>query len=250
MEYQEVLEQLMDQAIKEILGEGVYRVSTKIMDSAEDLTATLANARSLTTAANENVGVVGNSIIMGMGAYTGGNSAIQYGITTNRKAKALYGLSTIFSASAIGSGGLAVASRSCNISPTACMSESLGFAFMKLGNKVHVIALQLEGKPIPRKLQKYMDPGIRPLSFIKPQDINVIGISGHQIFGVISVGFSIYAYRKILVKCYQYGQQFISKRKRLHDSKIFRKQATFIINCLNARQSVIHAKKTYRLVIG
>lgn len=198
----------------------------------------------------EKAGVAGNSIIMGMGAYTGGNSAIQYGITTNRKAKALYGLSTIFSASAIASGGLAVASRSCNISPTACVSESLGFAFMKLGNKVHVIALQLEGKPIPRKLQKYMDPGIRPLSFIKPPDINVIGISGHQIFGVISVGFSIYASRKILVKCYKYGQHFISKRKRLHDSKIFRKQAAFIINCLNARQSVIRAKKTYRLVIG
>ena len=95
------------------------------------------------------------------------------------------------------------------------MSESLGFAFMKLGNKVYVIALQVEGKPIPRKLQKYMDSGIRPLSFIKPQDINVIGISGQQIFGVISLGFSIYAYKKILVKCYQYGQQFSSKRKRL-----------------------------------
>ena len=194
----------------------------------------------------EKAGVAGNSIIMGMGAYTGGNSAIQYGITRNRKAKALYALSTVFSASAMASGGLAVFSRSCNISPTACMSESLGFAFMKLGNKVHVIALQLEGKPIPRKLQKYMNPGIRPLAFIKPQDINVIGISGHQILVVISVGFSIYAYRKILVKCYRYGQQFISKRKRLHDSKLFRKQVMFIINCL----TVIRAKKTYRLVIG
>lgn len=194
----------------------------------------------------EKAGVAGNSIIMGMGAYTGGNSAIQYGITRNRKAKALYALSTVFSASAMASGGLAVFSRSCNISPTACMSESLGFAFMKLGNKVHVMALQLEGKPIPRKLQKYMNPGIRPLAFIKPQDINVIGISGHQILVVISVGFSIYAYRKILVKCYRYGQQFISKRKRLHDSKLFRKQVMFIINCL----TVIRAKKTYRLVIG
>ena len=250
MTYTQVLEQLMNQAIAEYLAKEVYRVSTKVVGSVEDFTKTLENARSLSDAANHNIGVAGNSIIMGMGAYTGGNSVIQYGITRNKKAKALYALSTIFSASAIANGSLAVVSRSCNISPTACMSESLGFAFMKLGNKVHVIALQLEGKPIPRKLQKYMDPGIRPLSFIKPQDINVIGISGHQIFGVISVGFSIYAYRKILVKCYQYGQQFISKRKGLHDSKIFRKQVTFIINCLNSRQSVIRAKKTYRLVIG
>jgi hypothetical protein len=117
MQYQEVIEQLMDQAITEILGEGVYRVSTKTIDSVDDLIATLANARSLTTAANQNVGVVGNSIIMGMGAYTGGNSAIQYGMTTNRKAKALYALSTIFSASAIASGGLIETVEIKNLTP-------------------------------------------------------------------------------------------------------------------------------------
>lgn len=134
----------------------------------------------------QKAGMVGNSIIIGMGAYTGGNSAVHYGMTTNRKAKALYALSTALSASAIASGTLAVVSESCHISPTACMSESLGFAFMKLGNKVHVIALQLEGKPIPPKLQKYMDPSIRrPLSFIRAQDIKVIDISGHQILSVI-----------------------------------------------------------------
>jgi hypothetical protein len=65
MQYKEIIEQLMDQAITEILGEGVYRVSTKTIGSADDLIATLANARSLTAAANQNVGVVGNSIIMG-----------------------------------------------------------------------------------------------------------------------------------------------------------------------------------------
>jgi hypothetical protein len=248
MQYQEIMQKLVEQAIIEIVGEEIYKVSTKTTGSLDDLIITLASARRLATAANENVGMVGNCAIVSMGVYTGGNSAIQYGITTNRKAKTLYALSTFFSASAIASGGLAAASRTCNISPAGCMSESLAFAFMKLGNKVHVIALQLEGKPIPRKMQKYMDPGIRPLSFIKPQDINVIG--AHQIFVVISVVFTIYAYRKILVKCYQYGHQFISKRKKLHDSKIFRKQVTFIIHCLNNRQSVVRAKKTYRLVIG
>lgn len=198
----------------------------------------------------EKAGVVGNSIIMGMGAYTGGNSVIQYGITRNKKAKALYALSTIFSASAIANGGLAVVSRSCNISPTACMSESLGFAFMKLGNKVHVIALQLEGKPIPRKLQKYMDPGIRPLSFIKPQDINVIGISGHQILVVISVGFSIYTYRKILVKCYQYGQQFIINYKKNKKNDNFILQVRFTVISLNKCPSVSKAMAIYRFSIS
>lgn len=154
------------------------------------------------------------------------------------------------------SGDLAIASRTCHISETACMSEALGFAFMKLGNKAHVIGLQLEGKPIPEKMQKYMYPGIRPLNypnglaFVRSQDINAIGISGHQILVVISVGFSLYAYSKIIVKFYQYGQQFISKRKRFHDSKIFRKKATYIINYLNHRESVIRAKKIYKLAMG
>ena len=250
MTYTQVLEQLMNQAIAEYLAKEVYRVSTKVVGSVEDFTKTLENARSLSDAANHNIGVAGNSIIMGMGAYTGGNSVIQYGITRNKKAKALYALSTIFSASAIANGSLAVVSRSCNISPTACMSESLGFAFMKLGNKVHVIALQLEGKPIPRKLQKYMDPGIRPLSFIKPQDINVIGISGHQILVVISVGFSIYTYRKILVKCYQYGQQFIINYRKNKKNDNFILQVRFTVISLNKCPSVSKAMAIYRFSIG
>jgi hypothetical protein len=69
MQYKEIIEQLMDQAITEILGEGVYRVSTKTIGSADDLIATLANARSLTAAANQNVG---------NGIFYGGYEIIKY----------------------------------------------------------------------------------------------------------------------------------------------------------------------------
>ena len=196
----------------------------------------------------EKAGVTGNSILVGLGAYTSGNSALQYGITTDPKAKLFYALSTLCSASAITSGGIAVAARSCDISATACVSESIGIAFMKLGNCAHVMGLEAEGKPVPPRLRRYMSSGTRPLSFVNPQ--NMIGISGERIFGVITIGFSIYAYRKIIIKSYQYGQQFISKRKTLHSSKILKKQATFIIHRLNARQPVIRAKKVYKLAIG
>lgn len=50
----EVMEKLIEQAILEILGEGTYQVSTKISGSIEDLAATLANFRSLTTASTRN----------------------------------------------------------------------------------------------------------------------------------------------------------------------------------------------------
>lgn len=53
------------------------------------------------TMGTEKAGVAENSILIGMEF-----SAIQYGITTNKRAKALYTLSTICSASAIISGGL------------------------------------------------------------------------------------------------------------------------------------------------
>lgn len=51
MSYNQLIEELVDQLITEILGEGFYQVSTKVIGSVEDLTKTLENARSLTAAA-------------------------------------------------------------------------------------------------------------------------------------------------------------------------------------------------------
>jgi hypothetical protein len=77
--------------------------------------------------------VVSNSVIVGMGVYTGGSSVLQYSITTDKKAKSFYALSVAFSSSAIVSGGMAVASRTCHISGTAAVSEAFGLALMQLG---------------------------------------------------------------------------------------------------------------------
>lgn len=128
-------------------------------------------------------GVLGNSAIVCLGTITAGNSLIGYGITTNKKAKMLYAASTVFAASAIVNGGTAVASRTCHISGAAALSEAFGFACLKLGNKVHVMALQLEGKAVPPKLQKYMTQGLRRpqypdgLGFIIPGSCSP-GLSG------------------------------------------------------------------------
>jgi hypothetical protein len=77
-------------------------------------------------------GVVGNSVIVGLGVYTGGNSALQYNLTTDKRVKALYALSAAFSSSAVVSGGVAIAARTCQISGTAALSEAFGFTFMQV----------------------------------------------------------------------------------------------------------------------
>lgn len=46
-------------------------------------------------------GLVTNSVIVGLGMYTGGSSVIQYTITSHKKAKALSAMSAVFSTSAI-----------------------------------------------------------------------------------------------------------------------------------------------------
>jgi hypothetical protein len=184
-------------------------------------------------------GVVGNSVIVGMGIYTGGSSALQFGITTDRKAQGLYALSAVFSSSAVVSGSVAVMSRTCDISGTAALSEAFGYTFMMLGNKAHVMALQLEGKPVPPKLQRYVDPTIRPLNFnpgglgfIMPRPISstFLGyISFEQIGKLVGFGIAVYSYSRFIIVGYRYGQQFLSKFKSKNKSKLIRKQKIFLI---------------------
>jgi hypothetical protein len=184
-------------------------------------------------------GVVGNSVIVGLGVYTGGNSALQYTITTDKRAKALYALSTAFSTSAVVSGGVAVAARTCQISGTAALSEAFGFALMQLGNKAHVTALQLEGKPVPPRLKRFIDPNPRPLAFnpdglgfIMPRPISstAIGyIPFEKIGQLVGFGLSVYGYSKIIIVSYRYGQRLVSKLRSKRKSKLIQRQAIFLI---------------------
>jgi hypothetical protein len=239
MDIENFLTTLVKQAAEEIVAETVYISSVKVIGSGEDLAQTLHNAQILSAAARQNFGVVSNSIIVGMGVYTTGSSTLQYHLTQDRKAKALYALSAAFSTSAIVSGGLAVASRTCQISGTAAISEACGLAFLRLGNKAHVTALQLEGKAVPLNLQKFIDPNLRPssfpatgLSWVMPQSIpsTVIDFIPFEKIGHL-VGFSItiYGYTRLSIFFYRYGKRVLRKFQSKRRSKLIKQQAVFLI---------------------
>ena len=204
--------------------------------------------------------VVANSVIVGMGVYTGGSSALQFNITTDRKAQGLYALSAMFSASAIVSGGAAVMSRTSNISGTAALLKGFGYAFMKLGNKAHVMALQLEGKPVPLKLQRYVDPTIKPLNFnadglgfIMPRPISstfLAYILFEQIGKLVEVGIAMYSYSRFLIVGYRYGQQFLSEFKSKRKSKLIRKQINFLIFQMQLIVSKARSKRQQNILFS
>jgi hypothetical protein len=187
-------------------------------------------------------GIASNSVIVGLGIYTGVSSAFHYGVATDQKAKGCYALSVVFSTSAMTSGGMEVAARTCQLSRTAVLSEAVGWAFMSLGNKLHVSALQFEGKPVPPHLRKYMNKDIRPpaynpdgMGFIMPRPF-IMGMSNvlekipfEKIGRLVGVSIAVYSYGKIIVIAYRYTQQFISKFKQQRKFKLLRKQAMFLI---------------------
>lgn len=198
------------------------------------------------------VGTVSNAVIAGVGVYTGGNSAIQFGLTTNRQAKFFYTLSILCSGTAIASAGTAVAARTCQISGTAALSESFGIAFMKLGNRAHVAALQLEGKPIPQHLQTYMNKNIRPrsydpggLGFIMPNGFSsefIAQIPFATIGKTVGLTIAIYGYGKIIISGYRYTQQWVAKIKKQRQTKLIREQSLFLLIAVNRLPSLRQKK--------
>ena len=61
----------------------------------------------------------------------------------------------------------------------------------------------------------------------KLRKFNIIGISGQKIIWVVSIGFAIYRYGKMIVKFYKYGQQILSQRKK--NSQLTPEQGIYII---------------------
>jgi hypothetical protein len=220
---------------KEFVTEGIKKGSTYVIPDltytltggAEDLAFTLKATRKLVLLTTEHMGMTGNTIIVGAGVYTGGASLIGYKATTDPAAKTCYGLSAMFSGSAITTGGMAVAARSCQISGPAAVSEACAVAFMILGKQAHVAALYLEGKPIPPHLQSYVRKGFQQpfgvnngLSFVMPSGTNSIvwsrvieQIPFERIGRIVGIGFTVYGYTKLVIVSYRYGQQLLTKFK-------------------------------------
>ena len=175
-------------------------------------------------------GIIGNTVILGAGIYTGGKSAMGFAATDSVAAKGFYGMSVMCSTVAVASGGTAAMAKVCSLSREGLIAETCGYVFMKLGEQIHVAALYAEGKPIPPHLQKYVrDFQPRKLMRESAYAGNYMGfvlpggefgfseiiekIPFQKIGQVVGVSFTIYSYYRIVLVGYRYSQKLITKYK-------------------------------------
>ena len=210
------------------------------------------------------VGTIGNGVIICAGTYTGGKSAVAYGLTNSPTAKGFYAASAVFSAAAVTNGGMAIMANVGSISRAGVLTEALGIAFMRIGELAHVAALQAEGKPIPQHLEyvkKWSRKHVRrpyrnngSLGFIMPGsgDFSFLSetiskIPFKQIGQLVGLSLTFYGYYKIVVTGYRYSQKLAYKFKRARRSKLLLKQASFIANSFKYYQN---SSKIYKLIIN
>lgn len=144
----------------------------------------------------------------------------------------------------------------CHLSKAGLLSEALGYGFMRVGDMAHVTALELEGKPIPARLQYVKKRMVRKplressyygqnLGFIMPGSgfnvgdfsflSNTIAKVPFQAIGeLVGWGFTAYGYYKIVIVAYRYSQKLISKytdnRLKIQlRNGLVKKQARFLV---------------------
>lgn len=141
-----------------------------------------------------------NGMLALAGLYTGGSSFQNYHLTKNPAARKLYAGSMLFSGIGTSTAGCAIVSRAVNISKPAIVGDVLGAYFMMLGNRSHVLALQLENKPIPAHLQRLKWVNYNKLAFIRfghyptgyfDQIINKV--TYQRLDRIVSVGLTFYS---------------------------------------------------------
>ena len=243
--------------IKDVICEGVesvpglpptiqigYDTLENIEGATDELYNILLSIRTSLLSGQENVSMVGNTVITGAGIYTGGRSALGFMATDSPAAKGCYGMSFMCSAAAVASGGTAVMAKACTLSREGLLAESCSYAFMKLGELAHVAALHAEGKPIPSHLQHYIK-NLKPrkpmrgsgygnnyMGFIVPggefkfSEI-IEKIPFQKIGEVVGLGFTVYGYYRIVLVGYRYSQKLITKYKE-NRKKIKLKNQVFV----------------------
>ena len=234
-----------------------------VAEVTRELSDTLFEIRYSIIAGRENLTALGNGAIILAGAYTGGRSAVNYGLTNSPTAKGFYAASAIFSAAAVTNGGMAFMANVYSISRAGIVTEALGFAFMKIGELAHVTALQAEGKPIPKHLLNEWFPNQRPsqnngnIGFIMPGtgDFSFLSeiiakIPFKEIGQLVGLSLTLYAYYKISITGYRYSQKLISKFKEHRQNKLLKsgstrldRQANFLVvsicNCASFRRTFL-----------
>jgi len=216
-------------------------------------------------------GLAGNTAIMVGGIYTGGKSAMGFAVTDSRTAQGCYAMSVMCSAVAIASGGTAVMAKACTLSSEGLLAEGCSYAFMKLGELAHVMALHADGKPIPSHLQHYIK-NLKPrkpmrgsayagnyMGFVRPgsefgfSEI-IEKIPFQKIGEVVGVGFTVYGYYRIVLVGYRYSQKLITKykenRKKIKFKNQIFVQAKFVAVSLYFNPSVHKELLMNRFIIN
>lgn len=115
-------------------------------------------------------------------------------------------------------GSTSALERTCTISGPGAVSEALGIAFLKLGDKAQVIANELKAKKRINSIFNYNSYSGKGVSFkMAPSDVNFPGIIQkipfEEIGRVVSFTISIYFYGKLIITCYKYGQRLLTQFK-------------------------------------
>lgn len=262
--YVEYLMKVLTRGVKQgIIGEAELEEGTRlamelmgdVSGGVQKFTEGLEALKLTASAGSTNSAIVLNGGLVAAGLYTGGNSAVQYAITTNPAAKKCYFLSVVFSMSAVGNGGFAVLSKTCHLSSHGVLSEALGAGLMWCGNACQVAALKAEGKPIPPKLQQSLKRKPRifgqngnGVAFTMPVAST---ISFQKLATIIGISITVYSYSKLVIKAYRYGQQFITNyKKEKHSSLSFRTRVEFIVISFHKCSSVRRVNGIYSFAIS
>jgi hypothetical protein len=229
------------------LAKSTLQLGIDTTGSVYGLVEDFKNVNNMLTVGNQNIAAMVNGGVVGFGVYSTGASALGFSATTDKKARAFYSLSMLCSMSAITSSGAAIVAKSCNISGVGLASETAAMAFLKLGNRARAVAYQLEGRPLPKGLEKYYDPGLRArinsgdLGFIMPGHISpeILDNIPFELIGkIIGSSLAIYGYSRLVITCYRYGQKLITKYRSIRKKKLILKQARFLVSALTSRPSV------------
>jgi hypothetical protein len=260
-------EQIKENFKKGFISEEVFRseilkqLSININFEGGDIGSILQNTDILINYLKEAnaIHTFGNGVIVCCGIMSGGSSALRMTLTQDRKARALYSVSILFSATAIGSAFTAAMAKKCEISPLAICSEAMGYGFLKLGDEARLMAEQVQGRSIwrkPRRPLSFLKGNNRNAGFIMPGDNLNTDLLSQKVLTVLAITFTLYGYGKFLIKSYKYGQKLcrkISQKRRSSLRKkrsiLIRKQVTFLILCfsLSKRKTKYYSKSNFSL---
>lgn len=215
----------------------------------KDTEDALKNAKLITAALNQLLKsgfVLGNGALVVVGGQTVIASGINYLEAKNKAAKICYGLSVLCSGTGSVSSSVAIFCEKCGFSNTGVLGDSLGYVFLKAGDKMNKLGQRVEAKrknffgwrggQLPARRPTYSTH--REIAFISTGCSSTISFQEfvsnlpyERIFLVGSTVLAIYSYGKLLVSVYNFlDSKFYQKKNYSQQVKY---SAKFLINSLS-----------------